>query len=466
MSAPCAVVRELNLGFTVADVFAGLCDAPGAFLLESAQAAGGLGRWSFLGSDPFLRFTVRSGRARLSVPGEPDRELTGEPLAELRALLRQYRCAAHPDIPFVGGAVGYFSYEYGASLERVSSSHVDDLGTADIDLGFHDGVVAFDHATTRAYLIAAPAGKTADAIFERLGGMLARVKTMGPAAAGLIRQETAAPLSAYTKDEYMAAVRRVREYIAAGDVYQVNLTQRFEARWPGQPYELYRRLRRRSPAPFAAYLNLDPLLILSSSPERFLRVRQGTVETRPIKGTRRRGANPAEDARLVAELSASPKDRAELLMIVDLERNDLGRVCVPGSIEARDLFTIETHPTVHHLVANLSGRLAPDRDVLDCLRAALPGGSITGAPKIRAMQIIDELEVTPRGVYTGALGYLGFDGGCDLNIAIRTMIHSRGRVVYHGGGGVVWDSEPEAEYQETLDKCAAMRGALMDPDDS
>jgi para-aminobenzoate synthetase component 1 len=271
------------------------------------------------------------------------------------------------------------------------------------------------------------------------------------------------PVSNFTKVEYLDRVRRVREYIAAGDVYQINLTQRFSARFTGDRYALYRRLRAASPAAFAAYLNAGDFQVLSSSPESFLRLAGRELETRPIKGTRRRGATPEADARQREELLASAKDRAELLMIVDLERNDLGRVCEPGSVQVDELHRLETHPTVHHLVATVRGRLRPECDALDAVRAAFPGGSITGAPKIRAMQIIDELETVRRHVYTGAIGWLGFDGNCDLNIAIRTILCHAGRAHYHAGGGVVWDSEPEAEFQETLDKGRAMREALLGP---
>jgi para-aminobenzoate synthetase component 1 len=254
----------------------------------------------------------------------------------------------------------------------------------------------------------------------------------------------------------------VKEYIAAGDVYQVNLSQRFEMQTADEPFAIYERLRKLSPAPFGAYIEAGNFQILSSSPELLLRLdERGHALTRPIKGTRPRGKTPAEDQRLAAELFASEKDHAELLMIVDLERNDLGRVCRYGSIEVKERHRIESHPTVHHLVATIVGRLRENADVFDCLRSMLPGGSITGAPKIRAMQLIDELEPCRRHVYTGSLGYLGFDGTCDLNIAIRTILCRAGRASYHVGGGIVADSDPEAEYQETLAKGRAMRAALM-----
>ena len=258
---------------------------------------------------------------------------------------------------------------------------------------------------------------------------------------------------------------QVKEYIAAGDVFQVNLSQRFgrSCKRSDEPYAIYEDgCDNSARRPFGAYLNAGEFQILSSSPELFLRLdRQGRALTRPIKGTRPRGRTVEEDQRLAAELSASEKDHAELLMIVDLERNDLGRVCSYGSIQVEERSRIEAHPTVFHLVSTISGQLRDDADVFDCLRSMLPGGSITGAPKIRAMQLIDELEPCRRHVYTGSLGYLGFDGTCDLNVAIRTILCRAGRASYHVGGGIVADSDPESEYQETLAKGRAMRAALL-----
>ncbi|MFT3868122.1 MAG: aminodeoxychorismate synthase component I [Nibricoccus sp.] len=455
-----AELKEIAWTRPPEEIFAGLCDRRGAFLLDSALEAGGLGRYSFIGFDPFLTFGANDGLINLRrTDGEED--FRGEPLSELKKLLEKYRCAATPGVPFPGGAVGYFSYEFGASLERVRSSASDDVDTPALEFGFYDGVIMFDRQMHRVFLVACPVAKyAAITIFRRLEMTLAEAE----------RRPRPAPLktasnglkASMTKAEYLEAIARIKDYIATGDVYQVNLTQRFDASLACHPYVLFQKLRQRSPAPFACYLNGGAFQVVSSSPERFLRVAGGRVETRPIKGTRPRGKTPEEDARLRTELVESVKDRAELLMIVDLERNDLGRVCAPGSIRVDELYKVETHPTVHHLVANVSGQLRAGVDAVDCIRAALPGGSITGAPKIRSMQIIDELERTRRGVYTGAVGYLGFDGGCDLNIAIRTIICSHGRAYYHVGGGIVWDSDPEAEFQETLDKGAAMRAALLD----
>jgi len=454
-----AEVREIAWDRPPEELFAGLCDRPGAFFLDSALPIGGHGRYSFIGFDPFLVFRASEGVINLK-RAEREEDLRGDTFTELRTLLGRYHCAVRPEIPFPGGAVGYFSYEFGARLERVACSHADGPDVPEVELGFYDGVLAFDHSARSAFMVANPVDRAnAVAIFKRLESAVSLARnTPRPAT----KAQIAAPRPSFEKGDYLRAIARIKDYIAAGDVYQVNLTQRFETPLPCHPYGLYQRLRQRSSAPFASYLNFESLQIVSSSPERFLRIHNGRVETRPIKGTRPRGKTQAEDARLQRELVASAKDRAELLMIVDLERNDLGRVCEPGSIQVDDLFKVETHPTVHHLVANVSGRLRPDCDVIDSLRAMLPGGSITGAPKIRAMQIIDELERTRRGVYTGAIGYIGFDGNCDLNIAIRTILCAHGQAFYNVGGGIVWDSDPESEYQETLDKGAAMRAALLE----
>jgi len=267
-----------------------------------------------------------------------------------------------------------------------------------------------------------------------------------------------------TRDDYERAVRRILDYIAAGDVYQINFTQRFEATTSARPALLYHALRTVNPAPFAAYLDCGVGQVLSSSPERFLRIRGREIQTRPIKGTRARTGNEQADQKAARELLMSAKDQAELLMITDLERNDLGRVCVYGSVHVPELVALESYATVLHLVSTVEGRLADGVTAVDAIRACFPGGSITGAPKIRAMEIIDELEPSARGVYTGAIGYLGFNDCSDFNIAIRTMIHQDGKVHFHAGGGIVADSVPALEYEETLHKARGMVQALARAD--
>ena len=457
-------IKEAVFGAPPEELFAALSDRPGSFLLDSALPAGGLGAWSFIGFDPFLTFRAKGDEITLTRDGRAETR-RGDPLAALRELLQRYPSEPAEDLPFTGGAVGYFSYELCVRLERIPRTSPDDLPTPDMEFGFYDGILAYEHASRKYHMVANPVDKADAAMIIRKVARVvpnALASAESKSALGTTRSTSERITSNFTKPQYLAGIQRIKDYIAAGDVYQVNLSQRFEAPLRCHPYALYQRLRKLSPAPFSSYLNCGAMQVVSSSPERFLRIQDGRLETRPIKGTRPRGDSPGDDDRLRRELLASEKDRAELLMIVDLERNDLGRVCEPGSIRVDRLHELETHPTVHHLVACVSGKMRAGCDAVDCIRAMFPGGSITGAPKIRAMQIIDEIETRRRHVYTGALGYLGFDGNCDLAIAIRTISCAGGRAYYHAGGGIVWDSNPEAEYQETLDKARAMREALTE----
>ncbi|MCS6243699.1 MAG: aminodeoxychorismate synthase component I [Opitutus sp.] len=488
--SPPILLEEVKLPGAPHEFFAQVESIDHAFFLDSGRSTGGLGAYSFIGFAPFFIYRAQEGATA--------------PLNELREVLKKYSRPARktnttgyfvagggavaaagseeakvaPMLPFTGGAVGFLSYELCAQLEKISRHRPDDLpAVPDCEFGFYDGIIAHEHATDRTWLVASPVHtSTASSILARLRAAI-ESQPSPPSQPepkchllGDTHDDTAAarppttapslPVANFDFAGYTAAIGRIKAYIASGDVYQVNLTQRFATPLPCPPYALYQRLRERSPAPFAAYLSFGPVQVVSSSPERFLTVRGRHVETRPIKGTRPRSANPVEDARLAAELLASEKDRAELLMIVDLERNDLGRVCAYGSVQVEKLWQLESHPTVHHLVATVSGTLRPEIDVIDCVAACFPGGSITGAPKIRAMEIIDELEPHRRHLYTGAIGYLGFDGNADLNIAIRTLTCVGGQAYYHVGGGIVWDSNPSAEYQETLDKGRAMHEAL------
>ena len=439
-----------------------LRDRAGFFYLDSARHEGnGRPAFSFMGFEPFLTWRVKGESITVHSGGAVE-EFRGEPVAHLRELMARYRAPRAGDIPFCGGAVGYFGYEFGARAEGVRGTSAEASSIPDAQFGFYDGVIAYDLASGKTFAVANPVAERSAG--EIIAGLQAAVRGAVIRATPVSGDQPAArALTAnLTRADYLGRVARVKEYIAAGDVYQVNLSQRFELATAEDPFIIYERLRKFSPAPFGAFLDGGGFQILSSSPELFLRIDEtGHALTRPIKGTRPRGRTETEDQRLAAELLASEKDHAELLMIVDLERNDLGRVCRYGSIVVEERHRIEAHPTVFHLVATISGRLAEDRDRFDCLRSLMPGGSITGAPKIRAMQIIDELEPCRRDVYTGAIGYLGFDGTCDLNIAIRTIVCRGGRACYHVGGGIVSDSDPEAEYQETLTKGRAMRAALL-----
>ena len=470
-----------------------LAGLPYRLFLDSAAPDGRLGRHSFLVADPVA--VVRSRGAvteRVDPRTGAARRVAGDAPGAVRALLAAHRCAPVPGLPpFQGGAAGYLAYEWGRTRERIPAARHDDLALDDAVLGVYDWVLAWDHAAGRAWLVSSglperdPAARAARAA-ARAAAVRARLDAPAPAdgaewgpdhAPGAPRPGRApshpivlaagdAPpgvrlRASFAREGYLRAVQRVRDYILAGDVFQANLAQRLEAPLVGTAWALYRRLRAGNPAPFAAYADLPGATIVSASPERFLRLApDGAVETRPIKGTRPRGADPAADAALAGALAASAKDRAENLMIVDLMRNDLSRVCAPGSVRATELFALERHPTVHHLVSTVVGRLAPGCDAVDLLRATFPGGSITGAPKVRAMEIIAELEPSARGVYCGAIGYWSVTGALDTSVAIRTAVVRDGRVTFGAGGGITADSEPAAEYQETLDKARGLVAAL------
>ncbi len=447
-----------------------LRDKPFSFFLDSGMDPQKLGRYSFMGSDPFLVMRSRGKEIALLSP-EGQKVVFGNPFDVLGELLQEYRLDGNPTtLPFTGGAVGYLSYDLGHFIEKLPSTAVDDLQLPECYLAFYDAVTVFDHLEGRAYVAAtgfpergSSRKARAEARLEELRRTLADAPRLEDYEDEDFDQPVSGPVglrSNFSREGYVEAVETAREYIGAGDIFQVNLSQRFEADMPLPAYELYRRLRRINPAPFASYLNFDGVTVVSASPERFLRVRNDLVETRPIKGTRPRGKDPASDEALAQELVRSIKDRAEHVMIVDLERNDLGRVCRYGTVRVSEMMALEKYATVFHLTSTVEGGLQRGKGVVDLLKATFPGGSITGAPKVRAMEIIDELEPTRRSVYTGSIGYLGFDGGLDLNIVIRTILVKEGRAYFQVGGAVVYDSDPEGEYTETLDKAKALIHAL------
>ncbi|MGV3721754.1 MAG: aminodeoxychorismate synthase component I [Actinomycetota bacterium] len=404
---------------------------------ECRLESGTCGGWQRWFTDPVAVFRSKDGRSEVSWSDGRTEPSIGDPFATLDRIL-----AEHPGLV----AAGYWSYDLRHHLERLPRNCTDDLQLPDCWVGLYpapskqspDDPPFPDAVPPQRPTLRVPANRSAD---------------------------THPALDSVSRREYEEAVRKVLRYIGAGDCYQVNLSHRFSAPLPCTPRALYHRLRRLSPAPYAAFLDCGDHQVLSSSPELFLRVAGGLVETQPIKGTRPRSADPAEDAAAAAELLASEKDAAELLMIVDLERNDLGRVCRYGSVRVPELRRLESFANVHHLVATVQGELRPGVTPLQALRAAFPGGSITGAPKIRAMEIIEELEPYRRGVYTGAIGWVDGHGRGEWNIAIRTMVTRGDSVYFHVGGGIVADSIPAAEYEETLAKAQGMLQALRDEGD-
>jgi len=440
-----------------------------SFFLDSGMDPKKLGRYSFMGSQPFLILSTRGNKATLTRDAARD-TLTGNPFDILNHYLEIYHLdSPSTPVPFIGGAVGYLSYDLCHFIECLPGTAVDDLELPECYFGFYDVVLAFDNLEGKAYIISTgfpeleETRRMARAAWrlKEMKAVLARAIPSGSEAALVSPQAEPGTLKVgFTHKEYVDAVEKGRQYIISGDIFEVNLSQRFETGFTATPYELYLRLRRINPAPFACYLGFDEVTVVSASPERFLRLHGDYVETRPIKGTRRRGKTPEEDEALSSELLNSAKDRAENMMIVDLERNDLGRVCRFGTVKVTELAILEVFPTVFHLTSTVVGRLREGKNGFDLLKATFPGGSITGAPKVRAMEIIDELEPTKRSAYTGCIGYLSFNGDLDLNIAIRTFLIKGKKAYFQVGGAVVYDSDPEAEYQETLDKARALIDAL------
>ncbi|MGB2798745.1 MAG: aminodeoxychorismate synthase component I [Dehalococcoidia bacterium] len=460
------LIEEVSTSLAAAEAFELFKDRHFSFFLDSGMDPEKLGRYSFLGSDPFLVLKSRGEKVAL-IYGDRKEVVVGNPFDVLGQLLEKYAIDPCPSpIPFVGGAVGYFSYDLCHFIERLPMTVIDDLNLPECYLAFYDAIIAFDHFEGKTYVASTgfpemDEDKRKARARERLGE-LRDIIVEAPCSEVASSEKKVMQLRCnFTHEGYVEAVAAAREYICAGDIFQVNLSQRFEADLPIPPYDLYRRLRRINPAPFAAYFDFGDVAIASSSPERFLLVRGDHVETRPIKGTRPRGKSVEEDEALARELIQSVKDRAENVMIVDLERNDLGRVCRYGTVRVTELWTLEKYPTVFHLTSNVEGRLRQDKNRIDLLKATFPGGSITGAPKVRSMEIIDELEPTKRSVYTGSIGYLSFNGDMDINIVIRTFIIKDGRAYFQVGGGIVYDSEPEAEYVETMDKAKALIEALQ-----
>jgi para-aminobenzoate synthetase component I len=469
------LVEELYMAPDALWCFESFAPRPFSFFLDSGMDAKKLGRYSFIGSDPFLVLRSR-GDAVLLISNGKEEVRRGNPFDILGEFLKIYTIGAgHISVPFTGGVVGYFSYDLGHFIERLPARAVDDLNLPECYLGFYDAAVAFDHLENRTYLVSTgfpelDAKKRLRRAEERLQELRSRVMLAAPPS-GLtpsLSVKGAALTANFTHEDYLKAVAAAREFISAGDIFQVNLSQRFETDINTPPFELYKRLRQINPAPFANYFNFDGVAVVGASPERYLKVRGDWVETRPIKGTKPRGDTPEADRALGESLLHSAKDRAENIMIVDLERNDIGRVCRYGTVKVTELAILETYPTVFHLTSTVVGQLREDTSLIDLLKATFPGGSITGAPKVRAMEIIDELEPTRRSLYTGSLGYLSFSGDMDLNIIIRTIIIKGGKAYFQVGGAIVYDSEPESEYIETLDKGRALMRALnlTSPDDT
>lgn len=450
-----SILKSYKLKISPFEIFAALKDEKNSFFLDSGLNSNPLGRYSFLGIEPFYILEMKNQ----------------DPFPRLRELLDRYKISLPRDgFPFPGGAVGYLAYDLGLALEKkLKNKPKIGAGIPDCAFGFYNTIIIIDHLKDLLYIFAVGfpergyhlAKSLAQSNFKKIHKLLSRINPSRGSSKEEEHKASAPELkSNFTKEDYILTIKKAKEYIRRGDIYQVNLSQEFQAKTDLSAFRIYQRLRKISPSSFSAYLDMGSYQVLSSSPESFLRLEGDLATTRPMKGTRPRSRNRSDNLKAKKELLKSAKDKAELIMIVDLERNDLGRVCSYDSIKVSTLRQLEEYNTVFQTTATVSGRLHRDKDRMDLLRACFPGGSITGCPKIRAMEIIEELEPSRRSIYTGSLGYLSFSGSMDFNILIRTILKKENKLYFSVGGGIVADSKPEDEYDETLVKARAMMEAI------
>ncbi|OQA88423.1 MAG: Aminodeoxychorismate synthase component 1 [bacterium ADurb.Bin236] len=463
------LIREIELPASFEECYGRIGFSSPYSALLSGGSDYSFGRFSYIGCDPYLVFRCSGSHQTIEFPDRVE-SASGDPFDTLKKIIEG--CEVRSDwneAPFYAGGIGAFGFDLGQFIERLPRRAAVNLPLPDLIFAvyrtilIHDRLAGRTHLSSVEYSAEGGGAGAAEKCADRARRWIEEPVVEVPAP---YIAKTRAPVSNFTREQYLRAVEKTLEHIRAGDIYQVNLSQQFRAGLSSSPQAYFKKLRDINPAPFGAYLDYGDFKIISSSPERFLKKNGRQVETRPIKGTRPRGADAAGDAALARELILSEKDNAELAMIVDLERNDLGRVCEFGSVAVTEEKTLESYATVHHLVATVKGVLREGCGPVELLRAAFPGGSITGCPKIRSIEIIDELEPTRRGFYTGSIGWIGFNGDMDTNIVIRTLVAKGGEVWFNVGGGIVADSDPAAEYQETLDKGRALVEALAAGDGS
>lgn len=467
------IIKELTPYIPAADIFRIYEKEEGCAFLDSSLV-NELGRYSIIGRDPYLKL-VKDGET-FTVNGKTETEKTFEDY--MREYLNTHEDKNDSQLPVVSGAIGYFSYDYGRKQMGVPTGEKDLVTIPEAVLTFYDCFIVEDCQEKRTYLVANGITEDAAARIQAMENAIRKFIESGKQKEPEIgeKKESGNGMATenshrekfkiqihpnFEKEEYKQAVDRMIQYIIEGDIYIANMTQQLTIESEKQPLDVFYDLRKNNPSPFGGYLDFGDYQIVCASPERFLKMKDRHVNTRPIKGTRKRGATPEEDKMLRKELEDSGKDKSELLMIVDLERNDLNRVCTPGSVKVTELFTVEAYATVFHLVSDIEGTLEDGKNVMDLLEATFPGGSITGAPKYRAMEIIDELEHGKRNLYTGSIGYLTLDGSCDFNIVIRTALHKEGKYHLGVGGGITAESDLEFEYEETLQKARAILEALQ-----
>jgi anthranilate synthase component 1 len=468
--------RVLSDVLTPVSAFHKIDDGGSACLFESVIGGEKVGRYSFLAAEPFMTFSVLNADVTIVWGDKVTKFQSGDPIDNLREYAQAFNVAKLPELPpFVGGAVGYAAYDAVRYVETLWNAPPDDRGLPDLSFAFYDHMIVFDNvqktviAVVLANVIGANANKAGykaayDEACSRVDQIVDKLSTptdsLPPADIDACGEVTLSYTSNMTRQQYEESVRKCVEYIRAGDIFQVVISQRLAVPIKEDPFEVYRTLRVVNPSPFMFFLRTPKCTLVGSSPEIMVRVVDGKVTVRPLAGTRRRGKTDEEDARLAEELLADPKERAEHVMLVDLGRNDVGRVAKFGSVEISDVMVIERYSHVMHLTSNVTGQLTDDRDAFDALAACLPAGTVSGAPKVRAMQIIDEIEPNRRGPYAGAVGYIDFAGNMDTCIALRTMVIQNGTAYIQAGAGIVADSVPEREYEETLNKARGLLKAI------
>ena len=456
--------RALEIGHVdPIEAFLAIKDLPNPILLDSSMPGAEGNRFTYITADPFLIIKSHNRNIRLEQWGS-HRAVQDNPWSVLQQYLQHYQMDQLPDLPsFQGGAAGYLSYDLGRHLEVLPSIAIDDLALPEMYVGLYDWSLALDSKTGTCYLFSTGLpDRTIHMADKRTEQVLRKLSSKSPHSPhdSKNRLDPIHWQSTFTEAKYSHAISIIKDYLTQGDSYQVNLSQRFHSHFAGNGWDLYQKVREINPAPFSAYLEFPEVQVLSASPEEFLTLEGREVRSRPIKGTRPSGNSQYENQILSKQLIESPKERAENVMIVDLIRNDLGRICDIGSINVPNILDIERHPTVNHLVSTIKGTIPETMDAIDLLKACFPGGSVTGAPKIRSMQIIEELEPVRRGIYCGSIGYVSFGGNMSTNIAIRTTIISNNQIYLQVGGGIVADSDHVSEYHETLQKGLGLMRAI------
>lgn len=444
-------IREVEINFNPLEVYNVFKDETDTILLDSSKEDKTLSKFSFIGLNPFMTFEAKGNTCLID-----DVEVRGEPFDVLEKLIEKYKISeeVYSHIPLISGAIGYISYDVCRILEELPNSSMEDFNISDIKFIFYNNIIIFDLYNNKQYIT------SLKGIDEEIDLIINKIKSTVHIEEYKVKETEKNFISNFNKSEYKTAITTMKNYIVSGDIYIANMTQRFYTDSTEDSFEIYKKLRSINKAPFSAYMNFKDFQVISSSPERFLEVNNRKVVTRPIKGTRPRGKTKEEDNKNSLELLNSEKDKAELLMVVDLERNDLSKVCKPHSVKVTELFKLETYATVFHLVSTVEGELKDEVSAIKCIKECFPGGSITGTPKIRAMEIIEELEALKRNIYTGSIGYFDFRGNADFNIAIRTIIKKDNKAYFGVGGGITYDSNEEDEYNETLDKAKALMRVL------